>query len=127
MVTLFGTPFLHLTREQWEHVQRHATKLIVELKDNTYVERLQALDLPSLLYRRTRGDIIFLYRMIHNDAHLSFPILLSLEVIITSFTNPMLDVNQELVSFQLDQLIFNNLPEQVVNANTVCSFRYLFC
>ena len=34
-----------------EKVQRHATKLVPELKHLDYGDRLSALNLPSLLYR----------------------------------------------------------------------------
>ena len=51
--------------EQLEKVQRRATKLVASLRDMTYQERLQALDLPSLVYRRHRGDMIEVYKFIH--------------------------------------------------------------
>ena len=41
-----------------EEIQRRATKMIPDLKDKSYVERLKALKLPSLYYRRARGDMI---------------------------------------------------------------------
>ena len=41
-----------------ENVQRRATKMVPALKDMSYEERLEALKLPSLFYRRSRGDII---------------------------------------------------------------------
>ena len=40
-----------------ENVQRRA-KMVPALKDMSYEERLEALRLPSLFYRRARGDII---------------------------------------------------------------------
>ena len=46
-----------------ESVQRRATKLIPELHDKSYEERLQQLSLPSLVYRRRRGDIIVMYKI----------------------------------------------------------------
>jgi hypothetical protein len=49
-----------------ERVQRRATKLIYELRDNTYEERLRILELPSLKARRVRGDLIQTYK-IFND------------------------------------------------------------
>ena len=53
--------------EQLENVQRRATKLVTSLRDMSYQKRLQALDLPSLVYRRPtyRGDMIEVYKFIH--------------------------------------------------------------
>ena len=52
--------------EQLEKVQRRATKLVTSLRDMSYQKRLQALvDLPSLVYRRYRGDMIEVYKFIH--------------------------------------------------------------
>ena len=44
---------------------RRATKLIPELKHDSYQERLFKLSLPSLTYRCQRGDMIFLYQLIN--------------------------------------------------------------
>ena len=45
-----------------ENVQRRATKLVPEIRNLEYQERLQALDPPSLQYRRMRGDLIEAYK-----------------------------------------------------------------
>ena len=42
-----------------ERVQRRATKLIPEIHNRPYQERLIYLKLPSLVYRRSRGDMIY--------------------------------------------------------------------
>ena len=48
-------------------VQRRATKLVPELRDLDYTNRLVALNLPSLLYRRQRMhmDMITVFRIVH--------------------------------------------------------------
>ncbi len=51
--------------DELERVQRRATKLVSSLKDMPYEDRLQALNLPSLAYRRMRGDAIEIYKYTH--------------------------------------------------------------
>ena len=46
-----------------ERIQRTATKMVPELKDLTYEERLTELELPTLQERRERGDLITLYKI----------------------------------------------------------------
>ena len=57
-------PFNRADQRRVEGVQR-ATKLVPELRNLPYPERLQALNLPSLYYRRRRGDMIAVYQMLH--------------------------------------------------------------
>lgn len=52
--------------EKIERVQMRATKLLPGLENLPYVERLKKLKLPTLKFRRIRGDIIELYKMINN-------------------------------------------------------------
>ena len=54
----------HLVRHQKkiEDVQIRATKLVENLGKLTYRERLERLNLPSLQFRRLRGDMIELYK-----------------------------------------------------------------
>ena len=47
-----------------ETVQMRATKLVMKLKHLKYKERLERLKLPTLRYRRTRGDMIEVYKIL---------------------------------------------------------------
>ena len=49
-------------------------KLVPALKDLEYPDRLKQLDLPSMAYRRCRGDMIEVYKYLHGqyNVHVSF-------------------------------------------------------
>ena len=51
----------HIT--EIENVQRRATKLIPGFKELTYEQRLRRLKLPTLAYRRLRGDMIEMFKI----------------------------------------------------------------
>ena len=57
-------PHFMLDQRRVEKIQRRATRLLPHLQDKSYSERLSALSLPSLSYRRHRGDLILLYKII---------------------------------------------------------------
>ena len=49
-----------------ENVQRRATRFIPQIIKLDYQERLKKLDLPTLTYRRFRGSIIEIYKILHS-------------------------------------------------------------
>jgi hypothetical protein len=51
--------------ESIENVQRRATKMLPHLKDKSYEERLRILQLPTLKYRRLRGDMIETFKILN--------------------------------------------------------------
>ena len=55
-----------------EKVQRRATKIIPSLKDKSYHDHLVSLNLPSLLYRRRRMDVIMVYLIVRGLEGISF-------------------------------------------------------
>ena len=59
-------PSLVLDQRKIERVQRRATRLLLPIRDEPYGERLSILQLPSLAYRRFRGDMILLYKILNN-------------------------------------------------------------
>ena len=78
--TLYKTlvrPHLELANVAWgphfkgdikavESIQKRATKLVKTLKDVPYENRLRSLNIPSLVHRRRRGDMIFTYKISHD-------------------------------------------------------------
>ena len=50
--------------EAIEKVQKRATKLVISLKAVSYTDRLVHLGLPTLKYRRLRGDMIEVFKII---------------------------------------------------------------
>ena len=76
LYTTFVRPHLEYAHPVWsphllkhisiiENVQKRATKLVDGLHHYSYSERLRKLDLPTLLYRRERGDMIEVYKHFH--------------------------------------------------------------
>ena len=57
------SPMLERDKALIEGVLRRATKIIPGLKDLPYVQRLKAMKLPSMSYRRIRGDLIETYTL----------------------------------------------------------------
>ena len=53
-----------------ENVQRRATKLVRGLHEREYEDRLKQLKLPIFHYRRTRGDMIEMYKHTHGMYHI---------------------------------------------------------
>lgn len=62
---LIWSPHLKKHIELIENVQRRATKRIQGLQNKSYEERLKELNLPTLVYRRLRGDMIETYKMMN--------------------------------------------------------------
>ena len=58
-------PFFVADQIAIEKVQRRATKLVTSIRNLPYNERLSILKLPSLYYRRRRGDMILVYQIFH--------------------------------------------------------------
>ena len=59
------SPYMVKDIRLMESVQRRATKIVPTLSLLPYEERLKLLDLPTLKYRRRRGDMIITYKMLN--------------------------------------------------------------
>ena len=59
-------PHLRKHIDEIEKIQRNYTKNIIGMKDLEYGERLRTLKLHSLEFRRIRGDMIQVYKILNN-------------------------------------------------------------
>ena len=60
------TPLWLYESRKMEKVQRRATRWILRQPGLSYPERLRKLEMPSLFYRRQRGDLIEIYKYFKN-------------------------------------------------------------
>jgi len=75
------SPFKLTDIKAVEKVQMRATKLVIGVKSLPYCERVRKLKLPTLKYRRLRGDMIEsgLYKILtcQNDANVSLKLTMN--------------------------------------------------
>ena len=58
-------PYKRNDIEEVEKVQRRATKQVKYLRGLSYKQHLRKLNLPTLRYRRHRGDMVEVYKILH--------------------------------------------------------------
>ena len=113
-----------------ENVQRRATKFVPGLSKLPYKERLQKVKLPTLSYRRYRGDMIEVFKITHGlyDESVSTELLVKQHSITRGHPYSLykrhcrLDLRKySFCNRVVDQ--WNVLPEHVVNVDTVMSFE----
>ncbi len=68
-------PMLLQDMRSIESVQRVATKMITEIRDWVYSQRLIHLNLPTLEFRRLRYNMIQIYKYLNNYSKTSYKIL----------------------------------------------------
>ena len=60
---LFGVRIQIVDSKEIEKIQKRATKLVIKLKNKSYIDRLIYLNLPTLKYRPLRGDMIEVFKL----------------------------------------------------------------
>ena len=61
--TVIWSPWLKKDIVAIEQCQRRATRLVKDLKDKSYGERLKELGIPTLVYRRERTDVLQIFKI----------------------------------------------------------------
>ena len=124
------SPYLKKHIISIENVQRRATKQIAGMRDLTYEERLHKLKLPTLAYRRLRGDMIETYKILSEkyDKEASDGLF---ETARTSTRGHSLKLAKKHCNTNIRKFSFtfrvidtwNSLPEYVVTSTSVKSFE----
>lgn len=125
----FWSPNLRRDVVRLEKVQARATKLIPEVRHMGYERRLEELNLFTLEQRRLRGQLIEAFKIIRGFSNVPITDFFTLsenptrnhgwKVVVPRFqTTPF----RELMTVKLCQT-WNNLPVNVVNSDTVDTFK----
>ena len=124
----------HLLRDldAIENVQIRATKQVDGLSNLNYSERLQKLNLPTLAYRRLRGDLIEIYKHVHTyDSSIVSPTFCrrsrpsrkhDYQLLEPVSNDGIRGVQANSFYFRVPK-IWNNLPSDVVDAKTLDTFK----
>jgi hypothetical protein len=117
-----------------EGVQRRATKMLPGMKSLSYEARLRKLKLPTLKYRRTRGDMIETFKILSEKYDPDVVPILILRDTVQSRSNARgnaltlfqgrskLEVRRNSFTQRIIP-VWNSLPDKVVTSNTMNSFK----
>ena len=127
--TVIWSPWLKKDIVAIEGVQRRATKLVKDIKDLSYEERLRELGLPTLIYRRERADMVQMFKIMKefDQVHLN-----TLQMNKSAKTKGHeMKIGKRHLNYKSIMNSFvprstnkwNSLPEACVNSTTVNSFK----
>ena len=116
-----------------EKVQRKATRLLPGMEKRTYEERMRILRLPSLVYRRFRGDAIEVYKHTHGLYGTCLRVPLENRPVVKTRGHPYRLMKERVRLDQRANYLFNRmtepwnrLPAAVVMAPSVNAFKGRF-
>ena len=123
-------PILKRDEDILEKFQQRATRLLPELKQQAYPDRLRELQLPTLAYRRQRADQIQIFKIRKGFGRVNPSKFFQLATGSTTRGHDFKIVKQRF-NIRLRQYSFsirsvnnwNALPKEVVNAATINQFK----
>ena len=126
----FWSPYYRKDIDKLERIQRRVTKMIPRLRNKPYEERLEELNLFNLTKRRLRGDLIQVFKIIKGHDELDVDKYFTLDRSNFTRNNGYKLIGQPLGSFESKHFFFNRvvniwnkLPREVVNCNTIQTFK----
>ena len=114
-----------------EKVQRRATKMVPELSDMSYDERLRILKLYPLKDRRLRGDMITTYKILNNMINVPKDKICPMSMSRTSTRRHGLQIDRRMCKTDVRKYFYtqriaepwNKLSSNIVYSPTVASFK----
>jgi ribonuclease P/MRP protein subunit RPP40 len=123
------SPMLKGDIDMLERVQHRATRLMISLRELSYGERLQALDLTTLVERRQRGDMIQIFKIFKGidrmETYERYCFLRNLTRVHCFKYNKEISRQTHRENFLLNRAAnyWNELPKEVISAETVNIFK----
>ena len=123
----------HLKRQSLavERVQRRATKIILDVRKLPYCERLQYFKLPSLKYRRFRGDLIQVFKILNGIDDLEVGDFFTISTSNTRYAPTNLYIKTAATNIKYhcfsrrSARYWNGLSKRTKNANSLNDFKKL--
>ena len=125
------SPYLVKDIQLLENVQRRATKLVREVRNMEYEDRLKELKIPKLIDRRIRGDMILTYRLLKGEEGIDHETFFSLDKSRYNLrghskkifkTRAHLNIRRNFFSWRVVDK-WNSLTEEEVSAQSTASFK----
>ena len=127
---LIWGPFNRADQLALERVQRRATRYVESVAHLSYSDRLKALKLPSLMYRRRRGDMIWMYNIMTGRSGLRDDLLFAPATLSTTRGHSLKIQKPEALSRERRNHLasravndWNSLPEWVVSSPSTNTFK----
>ena len=122
--------FVKMAYRKLEKKQRRVTKMIPRLRNKPYEERLKELNLFSLTKRRIRGDLIEVFKIFKGYSNLDANKYFTIDHTNLTRNNgfkitPKRFKSHEAKHYFFNRIvnIWNKLPSEIVNSNTIESFK----
>jgi hypothetical protein len=124
------SPHLEKDKDVLEKVQRRATKLVPEIEHMSYETRLMELGLTSLEDRRTRGDLIEMYKILNGFENIECNVFFKMRQYEGLRGHPLtLEIERSRLNVRKyffsnrSTVLWNSLPHHVISSPSVNAFK----